>query len=209
MPAVRPDRRRLLAAATLLAAALAAVLLAATPAGAHAVLTGTTPERGATVTERLDVVVLEFSEGVAFPQVQVTGPDGRRVEEGLPVERGEAVEQPLPAVLEEGVYTVAFRVTSDDGHPVEGEFEFVYAGPEADDQPPPGAAGTGETGDEGDEAAAAGEAAAASDASVNGTVLVVVLLALLGFAGVAVVAVRRRGEGDPPPGGAGPADQAA
>lgn len=210
MSAVTDYRRVARSAAALVVAVLAAAVFGALPASAHAVLTATTPERGATVTEQLDVVTLQFSEAVAFAQVQITGPDGERVEEGLPVEGGQSVEQALPPALENGMYTVAFRVTSDDGHPVEGDFEFSYEGPvgtgDAEDPPPgdrgqPGTEeGVGEVEDEGDTVDLSSGVGIEDtrDVDLGGPVLVVALLALLGFAGAAVLAVRRRGRRDDP-----------
>lgn len=195
------------AGAVLTAAVCAAVLLVAgaPPASAHAVLIATQPERGTTVTEQLDAVSLQFSEAVSFAQVQVTGPDGERVEEGTPDEQGEAVSQPLGPVLEQGTYRVAFRVTSDDGHPVEGQFEFAYAGPVGtggtDDPPsateetplPDGAEDPEVAADERGVEDAGLEGEAARDVDLGAPVLIVALLVLVGLAGGAALAVRRRG----------------
>lgn len=207
MPATTAGRRALCALVVLLAA-VAGTVLGAAPAAAHAVLTATQPERGATVTEPLDAVVLEFNEGVVFPQVQVSAPDGERVEEGLPVEAGQSVEQPLRALPEGGTYTVVFRVSSDDGHPVEGEFEFVYEGPVGgeDEGDPPGDADPPDQ-----DGQPAQDAPAEQDGvSLGGPALGVAVAVLVGFAGVAVLAARGRrprdGDGD---GGAAPADPAA
>lgn len=196
MPATTAGRRALSAFAVLPAAVLAGTVLVAAPAAAHAVLTDTRPERGATVTEQLDAVVLEFNEGVVFPQVQVTGPDGGRVEEGLPVERGQSVEQPLLALAAQGTYRVVFRVTSDDGHPVEGAFEFTYQGPigDADADDPLADA---ESPEQDGRPEADGQPEEDADAvSLGGPALVVALLVLLGFAGAAVLATRGRRSGD-------------
>jgi len=190
---------RTCAVVVLLALALSGLVLLAAPVAAHAVLTGTQPQRGATVTDHLDLVVLEFSEPVAFAQVQVTGPDGTRVEEGTPVERGETVEQPLSSPLEPGTYTVAFRTTSDDGHPIEDTFEFAYKGPVT----------TGVAGDGGDDESetdlreededvdAAGpdaDSEEAGDVDLGVPVLVLAVLVLVGFAAAALWAVRRRSD---------------
>lgn len=200
-------------------AALSAFLLTVLPsatAHAHAVLLAAQPERGATVTGPVDRVRLEFSEPVLFPQVQVRGPDGARVESGLPEELGTGVEQPLTA-LEPGTYEVAYRVTSDDGHPIEGSFEFAY-------EPAPGTAepegGVAEPGDEGspvaEEAAPtrgaagddsdpepraeAGEAATDADEPARTTdpwpVLLGGLLLLALFVAGAAVALHRRRDTD-------------
>lgn len=179
------------AVVVLLALALCGLVLLAAPVAAHAVLTGTQPERGATVTEQLDMVVLEFNEPVAFAQVQVAGPDGTRVEEGTPVERGETVQQALSSLLEPGAYTVAFRATSDDGHPIEDTFEFAYEGPVA----------TGAAGDGGDVDAGAADAdpEEAGDVDLGAPVLVLAVFVLVGFAAAALWAVRRRGDDDDVP----------
>lgn len=206
-------RRVLATGIAVLAALLAAATLGVSPAAAHAVLTGTQPERGATVTDTLEGVTLQFSEPVAFPQVQVTGPDDERVEEGLPLEGGDSVVQPLAPLSEHGMYRVVFRVTSDDGHPIEGETGFVYAGPIMTGQTgtPPGDRGepvTGEnegTEDDREVPADRGEDVAPEEAGheaggVGTPVLVVALLAVLAFAGAALLAVRRRAGGSPPGG---------
>lgn len=199
------SRPRLPLAIAVVAAALLTVLLGAAPAGAHAVLTATAPERGATVAEQVDRVRLEFSEPVGFAQVQVTGPADDRVEEGTPVESGAVVEQPLAPVLEQGTYRVAFRVTSDDGHPVEGEFEFTYEGPVATDgtddpppastdEPPPEDAGDGIV--EEDDPVDAPEELPTEEAAhvdLGLPVLGVAVLALIAFAGAALFISRRRG----------------
>ncbi|HVL97924.1 MAG TPA: copper resistance CopC family protein [Egibacteraceae bacterium] len=185
----------------------AALVVGAGPAAAHAALVGAHPEDGATVTDELDMVVLEFDEPVGFAQVRVTGPDGQRVDEGQPGERGTTVEQPLAPVLPRGAYEVAFRVTPDDGHPLEGRVAFTYAGP----------VGTGDVGDPppaaGDRAEtvlpAPGEAdvreeqtgveaegmGAEREADLGYPVLVLALLVLLAAAGGAALFVRRRGRG--------------
>lgn len=194
--------RRIAASAAGALAVLVAVVLLAVPAAAHATMTGTSPEDGASVTEQLDTVVLEFSEPVGFAQVQMTGPDGEPVEGGAPVEQGSIVELPLPPELEPGVYTVEFRVTSDDGHPIAERFAFAYEGPVAESE--------GREGDESAEVAGsspdsqeAGDPQPARDAQEarspqqardggpGGLVLVGALVALVGFAAAAVFAARR------------------
>ena len=198
--------RRLPALAAVLVAALATLLAGAAPAAAHAVLTATQPERGATVADSLDAVQLEFSEPVSFAQVQVTGPQDTRVDDGTPVEGGTAVEQALAPVLEQGVYQVAFRVTSDDGHPVEGTFEFTYEGPvgtggqddapagASDDPPLEDTAGDADVVEEEEVVDAPGALANedARDVDLGMPVLIIGLLALVAFTGAALIASRRR-----------------
>ena len=113
--------------ALVLAAALA--LGAPAAASAHAVLEGTAPERGATLTESPRQVVLRFSEPVeiAFGAVRVYDARGRDVAAGAATHpRGDdrSVAVPLRPRLPDGGYTVTFRVVSADSHPVSGGFVF-------------------------------------------------------------------------------------
>jgi copper resistance protein C len=109
--------------------ALSGLLAPATPASAHAVLSETQPGAGATVTEPVPNVRLEFSEVVRFAQVRVVSPSGEDVTDGPALEVGDVVEQPLISLVETGEYAVAYRATSEDDHPIEGTFTFDYQGP--------------------------------------------------------------------------------
>lgn len=125
------------ALASLLTAALTtvAVLAPATTASAHDQLTGTDPEDGATV-EAPDTVELTFSGAIGDlgAQVAVTDADGRSVVEGPPQVAGTVVEQDLAEDLAAGDYAVVWRVTSQDGHPISGEFFFSVEAEEDDAQ---------------------------------------------------------------------------
>lgn len=125
--------RRLLLA--VIAGALV-LLGSAAPAQAHAELLGTSPGKGKTVAKPPALVVLQFSEQVLTlgMLVQVTGPSGR-VEDGPPRLAGAAVVQKLQAGLPAGDYQVAWRVTSDDGHPVDGTYRFTATGAGAGTSP--------------------------------------------------------------------------
>jgi methionine-rich copper-binding protein CopC len=102
-------------------------LLGAAPAAAHDSLTGASPADGATVTTAPEQVVLTFSAQVKDLglTVLVTSPDGRRVGEGPARVEGRDVVAPLVALTEPGRYTVAYRVVSSDGHPIQGRTAFV------------------------------------------------------------------------------------
>lgn len=192
--------RRMAASIAGALAVLAAVVLLAVPAAAHAMMTATSPEDGATVTDQLDTVVLEFSEPVGFAQVQVTGPEGEPVEGGAPVEQGSIVELPLPPELEPGVYTVAFRVTSDDGHPIAETFAFAYEGSAEEED------GEDESAEAEEEIPASEEGSDPQQAGDNdrgGLVLVGALVALVGFAAAAVFAARREAAKETDAGGPG------
>jgi methionine-rich copper-binding protein CopC len=116
--------RRVLA---VLACALAAVALGAGPAAAHDELLGSLPAAGSTVDSAPDQVVLMFAEpAVAIgTMVAVTGPDGTKLAQGDAQLVGSTVVQALAPGRPAGTYTVDWRVTSADGHPVTGSFTFT------------------------------------------------------------------------------------
>lgn len=114
--------------ATLLGLSAVWLLLLCGPALAHARLTEEYPAGGDTLAEPPEQVQLRFSEPVEaeFEPIEVYDEGGSRVDEGnartapddrelLVVDLGE---------LREDSYTVEWRVTSADGHPVSGEYGF-------------------------------------------------------------------------------------
>jgi copper transport protein len=110
-----------------LALALAALALLPAPAGAHALLKATTPERGARLEQAPKQVTLRFSEPVEaeFGAVRVFDSRGREVQAGGTISRGAEVAVRLRDGLGEDGYTVTYRVISADSHPVSGGFVFV------------------------------------------------------------------------------------
>ena len=108
-----------------------AAVLTATGAQAHAALTSITPADGARLTKAPTQVVLTFDEPVStsFAVVAVTDGSGRSVVAGRARVDGATVTQPLKADLGSGAYTVAYRVVSDDGHPVSDKTTFTLALP--------------------------------------------------------------------------------
>lgn len=122
----------------------AAVLLAATVLGpleaaqAHDELIDTVPSDGAEVDTPPGEVRLEFTGEIApvGAVVAVTGPLGE-VTDGDPEVEGTAVVQPLTQDAPPGDYTVIWRVTSQDGHPISGELDYTVpsAGIEAQATP--------------------------------------------------------------------------
>lgn len=111
----------------LASALLALGLLVALPSAAfaHDVLERTNPADGTSVTRLPGSVVLTFSEAplTIGAQVVVTGPSGP-VSSGAPTITGREVTQAIAPDAPGGDYTVSYRITSDDGHPVTGTFSF-------------------------------------------------------------------------------------
>jgi methionine-rich copper-binding protein CopC len=117
--------------ALLAGAALLVVLLPGAPAWAHTELLGTTPAKGATVTKAPAAIALKFSQSPNPDFTQIVVSDAAK--QPVPVSRP-AVEKGTAKVTftsppANGVYTVAYRIVSSDGHTVKGSYTFTVADP--------------------------------------------------------------------------------
>ncbi|WP_205326025.1 copper resistance CopC family protein [Glycomyces sp. YM15] len=159
----------------------------AAPASAHAALTGTDPEDGATLAEAPAEVSATFSEILdqASTEIAVTDPAGTVIDVADPSYDGDTFIQPM-LYTTPGKYTLAFRVISEDGHRVEDAVEFtVESIPEG--LYAPGAAPTGEAATEAEatpepttqEATGAATEESAEEDSNPGAALAAILLGLL------------------------------
>ncbi|MGH2845998.1 MAG: copper resistance CopC/CopD family protein, partial [Thermoleophilaceae bacterium] len=110
--------------------ALALLLVVPASASAHAVLEGSNPERAVQVESAPERVTLRFNEPVevAFGSVRAYDARGERVDSGSaehPAGRADEVAIGLRGGLDDGIYTVTYRVVSADSHPVAGGFTFT------------------------------------------------------------------------------------
>lgn len=117
---------RLVAMLAAVFGALVLLPLTASPAQAHDALVSTSPADGATVATPPEEVVLTFNEPALAvgTQLVVRGPDGP-VQRGKPRLVDATVRQAIATGSPAGRYTVTWRVTSADGHPVSGTFSFT------------------------------------------------------------------------------------
>jgi methionine-rich copper-binding protein CopC len=111
-------------------AAAALVVWAATAAQAHDDVIGTSPADGTTAKVVPAQVVLTLSEPALAvgTEIIVTGPAGQ-VQTGAPELVNNTVTERLQPGSPAGQYTVVWRVTSSDGHPISGRFSFSAASP--------------------------------------------------------------------------------
>ena len=114
-------------ASCVLAAALLAVSpLLATPASAHNPPPVPTPADGAVLDAVPAEVRLDYSAPIleVGSVLEVTGPDGTQVSDGASTVGEKEVVQ---AIVDAGPgeYTLVWRVTSEDGHPVDGTSTFT------------------------------------------------------------------------------------
>ncbi|HEY9440874.1 MAG TPA: copper resistance CopC family protein [Thermopolyspora sp.] len=124
---------------TALALGLAVLMMGtvlAMPAFAHTALRSSDPEQHATV-ESLTKVTLRFTDQVRLPAVVVRGPDGVAYQTGVPETDGPIVTQNVRGPLPAGAYTLAYRVVSADGHPVQGQIPFTVTAPSSPDPSSP------------------------------------------------------------------------
>ena len=138
---------------------LPVVLLLPVPANAHDALIESTPVEGAQVDWHEEAAVSfrfnnEILETAAF--IAVLDPAGIEVSTADAVIAGDTVSRAyMPTTA--GTYTASYRVTSSDGHPIDGSITFVHEGrPNADSS-------TSEADDRGEEA----DSAAGSDGAAG------------------------------------------
>jgi methionine-rich copper-binding protein CopC len=111
---------------------LISLLLAAlsnAAAHAHAFLDHASPLVGSTVASAPREVSLTFTQNLeaAFSSVQVTGPNGARVDAGKPQIGGNTMHVGLKAAGP-GTYHVRWHALSVDTHKTEGSFTFSVGG---------------------------------------------------------------------------------
>lgn len=105
------------------------VVAGAGSAQAHDSLVSSDPADGTTVPMAPEAITLEFSATAMAvgTRLVVLTPDGRDAADGPAQVVDRTITQPLGGTLPAGEYTVQWRVTSSDGHPVEGTFRFTAA----------------------------------------------------------------------------------
>lgn len=146
----RPTRpmARALAVASL---ALMGSLLAVPSAAGHASQTGSSPAAGAVLDAAPSSVEVTFDTPLmdVGAALVVRSEDGTVVSGAPEVDRT-AIRVAVPADATQGRYAVAFRVVSQDGHPITSAFDYTVAGeapthpaPPSADAPAPGAVPTG------------------------------------------------------------------
>lgn len=125
--APRPAVLRAIATVGVALVGLVMLVLSAPTASAHNTLVSSDPADGSTVGSAPAAITLVFNEPAQAlgSEVLVTDPNGATVSSG-PVELTDAsVVQPLTGELPAGLYTVTWRVTSADGHPIDGTLTFT------------------------------------------------------------------------------------
>ncbi|MET0315824.1 MAG: copper resistance CopC family protein [Rhodococcus fascians] len=159
--------------------AISALLIGAPTASAHSVVTGSNPADGSEIASGPAQVSISFNEvpQSQFATLNVVGPDGNLWSKGDPRIEGQSIVVDVGELGPVGEYTIAYRVTSADGHPISGTLGFTLT---AEGSGTPGAAAS---------AAAEGES---DDGSGGGIPVWIFLVAgVLVFAGGLAYALRK------------------
>lgn len=113
--------------------ALGLAFLSAGPAFAHAELIGSSPAAGSSVSDVTEVTVtageelLDIGSNAEGFVIIVTDSMGLYYGDGCVSVTGDTASMPV-SLNAPGEYVVAYRVVSEDGHPVEGQFTFTVTG---------------------------------------------------------------------------------
>ncbi len=198
------DVRRVKAVSILRTAALTVasglvllLTLSPLPASAHDEMIEATPSQGASLGPDDPPYAASRFSGNIFPEaafVSVVDPSGADVSVGEAVVAGDTVSREFKPGAP-GTYTASYRVTSSDGHPIDGSVNFTYNGPGPSDPSPdtpsdatPGATdGSGES----DDASSSADATTDRDYSTVAIIVVATAVLVIGTA-VAISTLRRR-----------------
>lgn len=195
---------RMLRAMVVLALLLVTPLALAQPASAHASQTGSDPAADAVLESGPAEVTVTFDSALmdVGAALVVTAADGTVVSDTTPFVSGDAITVAVPADSPPGVYTVAYRVVSQDGHTVTAAYTYTVQGtaspsPAAPteaassaDPPSPAGSSTATSTPAPASPAPAPEEAVGSSAS-SGVVLGVLAILLVLIVGFAVLLVLR------------------
>lgn len=120
--------RRILTAAALLLVVVPA--LSAAPASAHSKLVSTSPADGAVLDTPPAEVSFTFDEPLlaGTDTISINDEQGNVVASGPATVDGATISLPWPADATEGTFQAAYRVVSDDGHPVTGAITITISG---------------------------------------------------------------------------------
>jgi methionine-rich copper-binding protein CopC len=185
-------RQVLIRAAAVVGLVVVTTFAVATSASAHNVLLQTNPADKSTVATLPNAVTLTFNEPAqAIGSVmRVVGPAGD-VAQGPPTLVDRQVTEAVRPGSPGGAYTVQWRVTSLDGHPISGQFTFTATAGDGGTAPSAAAGGTPEA-TSGALPAVSGSSGGSGGSSTAIIGLLIVVGVLVVAAGV-FLAVRRPG----------------
>jgi methionine-rich copper-binding protein CopC len=117
------------------------LVLSSSWASAHGEIVSTFPEQYSNATPIPTEVWIQFDgnlqtlDGQAINTIDVVDSTGLTVSFGDPIIDGGKISTKLSGQSAAGVFTVNYRIVSEDGHPVEGSYTFNASPNFADDAP--------------------------------------------------------------------------
>jgi methionine-rich copper-binding protein CopC len=117
------------------------LVLSSSWASAHGEIVSTFPEQYSNATPIPTQVWIQFDgnlqtlDGQAINTIDVIDSTGLTVSYGDPIIDGGKISTKLSGQSAPGVFTVNYRIVSEDGHPVEGSYTFNASPNFADDAP--------------------------------------------------------------------------
>lgn len=112
---------------------LLTLLVAPYSASAHTKLVSSSPEKDEQVLQPISQIQLDFHTDIApLSSFTLTGEHGTIEIRDIQVE-GQQMTGQLDEQLENGTYTVDWKIVGEDGHPMEGNYSFVMNLPEQEE----------------------------------------------------------------------------
>lgn len=91
---------------------------------AHTSLSSSNPTEGQVVTEKLDQLILIYGTSIEELSTMDLMKDGKKIPlADINVENNQLMGR-IPSPLENGAYTIEWRIAGEDGHPIQGEINF-------------------------------------------------------------------------------------
>jgi methionine-rich copper-binding protein CopC len=124
-------------------AILGLLFLPVTPSFAHAQVTSTSPIRDAVLSEVPAEVMIEFDgdltviEDLNINVLKVFNSAGKQIDDGNTLVGGARLTVGITDRTGTGTFRVTYRVVSEDGHPVENEFNFKVSETDNSAKPAP------------------------------------------------------------------------
>jgi copper resistance protein C len=91
---------------------------------AHTSLSSSNPSEGQVVTEKLDQILLNYGTSIEELSTMDLVKDGKKIPlADINVENNQLMGR-IPEPLDNGSYTIEWRIAGEDGHPIQGEINF-------------------------------------------------------------------------------------
>ncbi|MFA7323437.1 MAG: copper resistance CopC family protein [Candidatus Nanopelagicales bacterium] len=112
--------------------AMGAVLLITAPAQAHGQLVSSTPTNGAVLDAAPASVAFTFDEPLLpeLDTISINTDTGKNLVSARVEPVGDTLTMQWPTDIAPGTYQVAYRIVSEDGHPVTGAITFTFGTPQ-------------------------------------------------------------------------------